>query len=145
MIHIGIDTGTHTGFAVWDSEKRQLLEIATLTITQAMERVLIYRNIALETGHEIELTLRMPDCGNGTAIRGREKLQGAGAVKRDAHIWEDWCWENEINYRMVAPKDNITNWLLIHLPGVAQLQKHVSTLVDTTSALKKTRNIMNPE
>ena len=55
MIHIGIDTGTHTGFAVWDSEKRQLLEIATLTITQAMDRVLIYRNIALETGHEIEL------------------------------------------------------------------------------------------
>ena len=55
MIHIGIDTGTHTGFAVWDSGKRQLLEIATLTITQAMERVLVYRNIALETGHEIEL------------------------------------------------------------------------------------------
>ena len=108
MIHIGIDTGTHTGFAVWDSEKRQLLEIATLTITQAMERVLVYRNIALETGHEIELHIEDARLRKWYGNSGREKLQGAGAVKRDAHIWEDWCWENEINYRMVAPKDNIT-------------------------------------
>ena len=76
MIHIGIDTGTHTGFAVWDSGKRKFLEIGTLTITQAMERVLIYRNIALEAGHEIELTSRMPDCGNGTAIRGGRSCKG---------------------------------------------------------------------
>ena len=108
MIHIGIDTGTNTGFAVWDSEKRQLLEIATLTITQAMERVLIYRNIGLTTGHEIKLHIEDARLRKWYGNSGREKLQGAGAVKRDAHIWEDWCKENEINYRMVAPKDNIT-------------------------------------
>ena len=108
MIHIGIDTGTHTGFAVWDSEKRKFLEIGTLTITQAMERVLIYRNIALEAGHEIELHIEDARLRKWYGNSGREKLQGAGAVKRDAHIWADWCWENEINYRMVAPKDNIT-------------------------------------
>ena len=108
MIHIGIDTGTNTGFAVWDSEKRQLLEIATLTITQAMERVLIYRNIALETGHEIKLHIEDARLRKWYGNSGREKLQGAGAVKRDAHIWEDWCWENDIDYRLVAPKDNIT-------------------------------------
>lgn len=89
MIHIGIDTGTNTGFAVWDSEKRQLLEIATLTITKAMERVLIYRNIALETGNEIELRIEDARLRKWYGNSGREKLQGAGAVKRDAHIWED--------------------------------------------------------
>lgn len=76
MIHIGIDTGTHTGFAVWDSGKRKFLEIGTLTITQAMERVLIYRNIALEAGHEIELHIEDARLRNGTAIRGGRSCKG---------------------------------------------------------------------
>lgn len=105
MIHIGIDTGTHTGFAVWDSEKRKLLEIETLTITQAMERVLIYRNIALEAGHEIELHIEDARLRKWYGNSGREKLQGAGAVKRDASIWETRCKEQRIDYRTISPTD----------------------------------------
>ncbi len=39
MIHIGIDTGTHTGFAIWDSEAKAFVEIKCYSITQALQRV----------------------------------------------------------------------------------------------------------
>ena len=108
MIHIGIDTGVKTGFAAWDSEKRHFLEVVTLTITQAMERVLIYRNISLTTGSEIRLYIEDARLRKWFGNTGREKLQGAGSVKRDAHIWQDWCREHEIDCMMVAPKNNKT-------------------------------------
>lgn len=108
MIHIGIDTGTHTGFAVWDSEKRKLLEIETLTITQAMDRVLIYRNIGLTTGCEIKLHIEDARLRKWYGNAGREKLQGVGSVKRDCAIWFDWCKENHIECRKVAPKEKPT-------------------------------------
>ena len=104
MIHIGIDTGTHTGFAVWDSEKRKLLEIETLTITQAMDRVLTYRNIGLTIGREIKLHIEDARLRKWYGNAGREKLQGVGSVKRDCAIWFDWCKENHIEYRKVAPQ-----------------------------------------
>lgn len=108
MIHIGIDTGVKTGFASWDSEKRHFLEIVTLTITQAMEKVLIYRNFGLTTGSEIRLYIEDARLRKWFGNTGREKLQGAGSVKRDAHIWQDWCREHEIDCLMVAPKNNKT-------------------------------------
>ena len=81
MIHIGIDTGVKTGFAAWDSEKKHFMEIVTLTITQAMERVLIYRNIGLTTGSEIRLYIEDARLRKWFGNTGREKLQGAGSVK----------------------------------------------------------------
>lgn len=39
MIYIGIDTGTNTGYAEWDSKKGRLLEVDSLPIHKAMERV----------------------------------------------------------------------------------------------------------
>lgn len=38
MVFIGIDTGVHTGFAVWHSDTKHLAEVSTYTITQAMDR-----------------------------------------------------------------------------------------------------------
>lgn len=101
MIYIGIDTGTNTGFAVWDSGKRKIIELSTLTITKALYRVWKY-------AEQEEICLYIEDArlrkwyGN----TGRERLQGAGSVKRDAKIWEDFCEENGLNYHMIAPGDN---------------------------------------
>lgn len=33
---IGIDTGTNTGFAVWNVEQKKLAEVSTYTITAAI-------------------------------------------------------------------------------------------------------------
>lgn len=108
MIHIGIDPGVKTGFAVWDSEKQKFLEILTLTITGAMNIVIINRNMAIVSGKELMLHIEDARLRKWYGNSGREKLQGAGSVKRDSKIWEDFCKENEIEYRMVAPKNNRT-------------------------------------
>ena len=39
---------------------------------------------------------------------GREKLMGAGSVRRDSQIWETFCKELDIPFVAVAPKDNMT-------------------------------------
>lgn len=108
MIHIGIDPGVKTGFAVWNSEKQKFLEISTCTITEAMNRVIIHRNMFLTSGKDIMLHIEDARLRKWYGNSGREKLQGAGSVKRDSKIWEDFCKENDIEYRMVAPKNNRT-------------------------------------
>ena len=40
MIFIGIDTGTNTGVAVWNSEDKQFIEIKTLMLHQALQLVI---------------------------------------------------------------------------------------------------------
>lgn len=107
MIHIGIDTGTHTGFAVWDSNKRQFLEIKTVTISKAMDMVRIYQH-EVPKGEEIRIYIEDARKRRWFGNAGREKLQGAGSVKRDAGIWETFCVENGIHFQMVAPKNNRT-------------------------------------
>lgn len=104
MIFIGIDTGVHTGFAVWDSDTKELVEISTLTITQAMQRVTELRVILRHVKLYIEDARKRTWFGKA----GREKLQGAGSVKRDCSIWEDWCKEQDIECVMVSPKHNRT-------------------------------------
>ncbi|MDE7375232.1 MAG: hypothetical protein K2N16_00105 [Muribaculaceae bacterium] len=106
MIHIGIDTGVHTGFAVWYDDTRHLADVATYSITQAMEQV---RMIADIHGCE-NLRLYIEDARKRTwfGYTGRERLKGAGSVCRDARIWQDWAHEQGIECIMVAPKHNRT-------------------------------------
>ena len=39
-IYIGIDPGVKTGFAVWDSYKKQFIAIETLMIHEAFDQVI---------------------------------------------------------------------------------------------------------
>lgn len=118
-LYIGIDPGTHTGVAVWDKTKQKLLSITTTTITTAFELVrseklrLCFSKVAAEARGEkfqYELVVFMEDARqrNWFGQSGREKLQGAGSVKRDCAIWETFCEENSIELRKIAPKNNYT-------------------------------------
>lgn len=103
MIHIGIDTGTHTGFAVWDSEAKAFVEIRCYSITQALRRVkelVVYYGI-LNVKVYVEDARQRKWYGNNS----NAKLQGAGSVKRDCKIWEDFLKEENIDYRMLNPKN----------------------------------------
>ncbi|MBJ8449534.1 hypothetical protein I6M73_15980 [Acinetobacter pittii] len=112
---IGIDTGVNTGFAVaFDQGKGgQLQEVESLTITQAMSKVLEF---AAENGKE-NLMLFIEDArlrtwfGNADARQARSGAgvrEGIGSVKRDAQIWEDWCKEQGLKYKMIHPAANKT-------------------------------------
>ena len=83
---VGIDPGVKTGFAVWSRAEQRLTAVETLGITQAMTRI---REMAdAETLHSVRFEDARLRKWFGT--RGREALQGAGSVKRDCSIWEEF-------------------------------------------------------
>ena len=45
MIYIGIDTGVHTGIAIWDNRKRSLEMVKQMTIHRAMAVVQYYEDM----------------------------------------------------------------------------------------------------
>jgi len=109
MILIGIDTGTDTGLAVWDTATKKLLECTTLKLHIALWKVKdladTYGNIAVYF-EDARLRKWIPQDPSYSRMKGR--LQGAGSVKRDSKIWEDFCKDLGVEYHAIAPKDNMT-------------------------------------
>jgi hypothetical protein len=108
---VGIDSGTETGFAEWSREApRRLVSVKSLLIHQAMSKVdELYRY------HGNRLYVRVEDARLRTWIpsmpsesRERGRREGAGSVKRDAVIWEDFLKDLGVDFEMVAPKNNKT-------------------------------------
>jgi hypothetical protein len=112
---IGVDTGVHTGFAVAIDQGKggELQDVGSHTITQAMSRVLEL----VEAHGKANIMLYIEDArlrtwfGNADARQARSGAgvrEGIGSVKRDAQIWEDWCKEQGLNYKMIHPAANKT-------------------------------------
>lgn len=106
MMLIGIDTGVHTGFAVWDSTNKRLTEVSTMTITQAIERAKMIVDVLGRKSVRLYVEDARKRKWFGTS--GRERLKGAGSVCRDSKIWADWSKEQGIECVLVAPKYNRT-------------------------------------
>ena len=104
MKWIGIDPGTHTGLAVWDDKKRELTSLETLPIHKALARVL-----AISGSDEVfvifEDARQRTWFGKGDT---NAKAQGAGSVKRDCSIWEDFCKDYGIPYWAKPPGKGMT-------------------------------------
>ena len=104
-IYIGIDPGTHTGVALWDPSIKEL-KISTLKIHEAMNAI----KVIAETIEKKSVKVRFEDARQrkwfGNA--GRDQLQGAGSIKRDCAIWEDYLKDLGVDFEMVAPKNAIT-------------------------------------
>lgn len=77
MIFIGIDTGTHTGVAVWNSEEKQFLDIKTMMLHQALQLVITMCQIW--------------------------KRENVMVLFEDATIWEEFCTDYEIAFRALPP------------------------------------------
>lgn len=109
QIYIGIDTGVNTGLAVWDAVKKRFTQVHTLKIHTAFNVVekVIWESLSIH----MTATVRVEDARLrkwfGEQV-GREQLQGAGSIKRDAKIWEDFLTDLGCEFEMVAPKNNRT-------------------------------------
>lgn len=106
---IGIDTGVNTGFAVAIDKGNggKLDQVKSLTITKAMDEV---KTIICNFGNS-NVCLYIEDARLRTWFTGgREKAQGVGSVKRDAQIWEEWCKENQITFKLIHPRNNATKY-----------------------------------
>ena len=60
MIYIGIDTGVHTGIAIWDNRKRSLEMVKQMTIHRAMAVVQSYADMQ-KTGVGDKIIVRVED------------------------------------------------------------------------------------
>lgn len=109
-IYIGIDTGVETGFAQWHKAIKELTAVCSLKIHVAMDLVRDVHRL----NHGLVL-VRVEDARKRKIIpreaterweRGRR--EGAGSVKRDASIWEDFLEDLGVDYEMVPPKQNKT-------------------------------------
>lgn len=106
MKYIGIDPGKHTGFAVWHRDNRYLAEVSTMSITEAIDRVKMMADIL---GKEnIRLFIEDARKRKWFGNTGPEVWKGAGSICRDCTIWEDFCREQGLEYRMMAPSAGCT-------------------------------------
>lgn len=116
---IGIDPGTHTGYAVWCVEEQNFVDVGSCKVHKAFTEVLFWHNYCIVQ----PILVRFEDArlrkwfGN----KGKEAAQGAGSIKRDCAIWEDFLKDSDIDFQLVAPKDiktkmtaaafrNLTGW-----------------------------------
>lgn len=102
QIYIGIDTGVHTGIAVWSRSRKMFLKLEECEIHQAMFLVLKIQN---NTNYRI-IRVRVEDARKRSGDKAR--AFGAGSVCRDASVWEGYLKDFAIPYEMVAPQSNTT-------------------------------------
>lgn len=103
---IGIDCGVNTGIAFWDKRNKKFITIGCVKIHEAFEKVAIFNQMFAG-----RVLVRVEDARLRTWFPknvGKEQLQGAGSIKRDAKIWEDFLEDLKIDYELVAPKNNKT-------------------------------------
>ena len=100
--YIGIDPGVSTGLAIWDAYNEKWEGIFTLNIIKSMEKVLKYHN---------KETLIEVVCEDARLVRYKTdpiKAQGAGSIKRDCKVWEEFFVHHKIEHQFVRPKKAIT-------------------------------------
>jgi hypothetical protein len=105
MILIGIDPGTKTGVAVWDTQKKAFDLIETAFIHDALTIVSMLKCYS----PSIEVYVEDPNSWKpfGNNVQARAKLQGAGSIKRDFAIWRDFCKDQEITLHPVKLQGTI--------------------------------------
>lgn len=122
-LFIGIDVGTETGYAEWSATEQRLLTVESMKIHEVMDRVKEQHKI-----YGSGLFVRFEDARkrNWFGDAGREKLQGAGSIKRDSAIWEDFLTSEGISFEAVAPKRNRTKTAAEYFKRVTGWQKRTN-------------------
>jgi hypothetical protein len=119
MLVVGIDPGLHTGLAVWDTSTRQFLDIRCSGIVSAMDYLddlSLKRGIGLvvfEDARQRKWITRERDLAQ---MKGR--AMGAGSVKRDCTIWEEWCEARGVQYIASRPKNGMTKLTDAYFRGI---------------------------
>ena len=109
MTIVGIDPGVNTGLAVWDTVSRAFLDIRSSGIVDAMEylrRLHSERTISLIVFEDARQRKWIPREKDLKEFKGR--AMGAGSVKRDCTIWEEWCKYHHIECVKTPPRAGMT-------------------------------------
>lgn len=108
MLYIGIDTGTHTGIALWDTDYQELLDVSTVKLHQALFKVKSLWEMRRDIKVLFEDARLRKWYDTRTARQDRARLQGAGSIKRDCNVWEEFLKDYKIPYTAIPPACNTT-------------------------------------
>lgn len=100
---IGIDSGTETGYSLWDSHEKRFLMIQSMPIHIAMLNI-----FQLEREYLDQLFIRVEDARKRGGKGDPKQAQGVGAVKAHAKIWEEFLTYMKANFEMIAPRKGLT-------------------------------------
>jgi hypothetical protein len=100
-LFVGIDPGKITGVA--ESCDGGLVFVGSMLIHQAMERI-----VAAALIHDLTVHVEDARKRKWLGAKGREALQGAGSIKRDCTIWEDFLRDQGIRFVLEPPKNTLT-------------------------------------
>ena len=131
MICIGIDPGTHTGVAVWDTREGKFLSLETLPIHRALEKVkeMAHPFWHMDKLYHEDIQVVFEDARQRTWFGKGDtnaKAQGAGSVKRDCSIWEDFCKDYGIPYWAKPPVKGATKVSAEYFKMVSHYQGRTS-------------------
>lgn len=119
MIVVGIDPGQNTGLAVWDTVSRAFLDIRCSGIVDAMRylsELQSKRQIGLLVFEDARKRKWLPREKSLKEFKGR--AMGAGSVRRDSAIWEEWCRTFAIPFVAVPPRAGMTKLSDIQFQGI---------------------------
>ena len=113
MLYVGIDPGEHTGLAVWNSEEHYFVDIYTCKLHEAQVRLydiwrLSNRKDMFVVFEDARQRRWIPDTHNIRREMGRR--QGAGSIKRDCQIWEEFLTDFGIPFEARKPQAGGTKW-----------------------------------
>lgn len=97
---IGIDTGVNTGVSIWNVSEGRFELITSTSILKAFEIIRAHKSY-------IEMVY-VEDARQVKYKTSRYKAQGAGSVKRDCGIWEEFLAMEKIPSTFVRPQKAIT-------------------------------------
>ena len=110
MMYIGIDPGVNTGLAVWDTGIRDFRVVCTYGIVEALHETREWAEnwnttLVVEDARKRQW---LPREKNLSEYRG--KLMGAGSIKRDCEIWEEFAALYGIPIQFIPPRKGLTKW-----------------------------------
>lgn len=104
--YIGIDPGVNTGIAVWERPNKKFIYISSgkiLDVMDMVEKAIISRNSFIKCEDPRK-------AGAGRQKKDYNIAQGAGSIKRDAQIWEDFLKKHNADFVMLKPAAAFTKW-----------------------------------
>lgn len=101
----GIDPGVTTGLATLflDSQGARVFRVSSSTILSAMDSIL-----KITEKNRSFVVLEDARLRTWFGHTGPERWQGAGSIKRDCQIWEEFLQIHEIPFLLIPPMHNKT-------------------------------------
>jgi len=114
MIFIGIDPDVEkSGFAVWDSEKRELVEVRTYCFFELVERLKDFVlfgceiRLVIEAGWLIKKSNFHGRKGQSKSV-GEKIAKAVGANHQIGKLLVEWCAFNGVLYKEIKPQGKLS-------------------------------------